>query len=121
MSALRLLFPLLLLTAACDRGSSSTTPTPASSATATGALAVTVDASGFHPASLTAKPNAPVHVTFTRTSDEGCGHQIVFPTLDLRRDLPLNQAVAVDFTMPVSGSLAFTCGMGMLRGSIVAQ
>ena len=84
-------------------------------------LAVTVDAAGFHPDSLHAPANLPVHLVFTRVSDEGCGQQVVFPTLDIRRDLPLNTAVSVDFTMPASGSVAFTCGMNMLRGSVVVQ
>ena len=56
-----------------------------------------------------------------RTTDEGCGQQLVFPDLDIRRDLPLNEPVAVDITMPASGRVAFTCGMAMYQGSVVAQ
>ena len=62
-----------------------------------------------------------MRLVFTRTSDEGCGQQLVFPTLGIRRDLPLNRAVTVDLTMPATGSVAFTCGMDMLRGSVVVQ
>lgn len=84
-------------------------------------LAVTVDGQGFHPASLAAPANEHVRVTFKRTSDEGCAKQVVFPSSNLRRDLPLNQPVDIDVHMPASGSLAFQCGMGMLKGSIVVQ
>jgi plastocyanin domain-containing protein len=33
-------------------------------------------------------------------------------------DLPLNQRVWTDVTMPASGQIDFTCGMGMYRGAI---
>lgn len=80
-----------------------------------------VDASGYHPGEATAPPGEPVQLVFTRTTDEGCGQQLVFPDLQIRRDLPLNEPVAVDITMPASGSVRFTCGMDMYRGSIVAR
>lgn len=95
-------------------------PLPAGSGPVT-ALSVTVDGTGYHPSSLSAPAGKPVRLTITRTSDDGCGQQIVFPKEDVRRDLPLNRAVVVDLSMPSSGSLAFTCGMDMLRGSIVAE
>jgi plastocyanin domain-containing protein len=94
---------------------------PAPGAGQASAIAITVDGAGYHPSSVTAPASQPVHLVFTRTSDEGCGQQLVFPTLNLRKDLPLNTPVAVDFTMPASGSVAFTCGMNMLRGSVVVQ
>jgi hypothetical protein len=84
-------------------------------------IAITVDASGYHPSEAAAAPGQPVRLVFTRTTDEGCGQQLVFPDLDIRRDLPLNEAVAVDLTMPASGSVRFTCGMDMYQGSLIAR
>lgn len=110
------LIGLALAASACN-GAQAVPP----GASQTPAIAVTVDASGFHPDSVHAPASQPTHLVFTRTSDEGCGQQVVFPTLNLRRDLPLHEPVAVDFTMPASGSVAFTCGMNMLRGSVVVQ
>jgi plastocyanin domain-containing protein len=82
---------------------------------------VAVDGTGYHPSEAKAPAGKPVRLEFTRTSDEGCGQQLVFPTLDIKKDLPLNQPVAVDVTMPASGQVAFTCGMDMYKGSIVAE
>ena len=82
---------------------------------------VTVDGTGYHPSETKAPGGKPVRLEFTRTSDEGCGQQLVFPTLDIKKDLPLNQPVSVDVTMPASGKVAFTCGMDMYRGSVVAE
>ena len=59
--------------------------------------------------------------TNTRTTDEGCGQELVFPSLGIKKALPLNQPIAIDVTMPASGKLAFTCGMDMMRGTIVAD
>jgi plastocyanin domain-containing protein len=86
-----------------------------------GAIRVIVDASGYQPAEVRAPAGKPVRLEFLRTSDDGCGQQLVFPTLDIRRDLPLNEVVPVDITMPASGSLSFTCGMDMYRGAVIAQ
>ena len=84
-------------------------------------LEVKVDAVGYHPDTLHAKAGKPVRLVVTRTTDDGCGQQLVVPSLHLKYDLPLNQPVAIDLTMPSSGSLAFACGMDMMKGSIVAD
>lgn len=132
MTAIRTLgiLTILAFASACERGATATAQgtqpsttdhaAHATAAAATADLQLTVDGTGYHPSSINAPAGKPVRLTIRRTSDEGCGQQIVFPSLDIRRDLPLNQAVTVEFTMPASGSVAFTCGMDMLRGSIVA-
>ena len=84
-------------------------------------FAVSVDGSGYHPAEVTAPAGTPIRLVFTRTSDEGCGQQVVFPDLDIRRDLPLDAPVAIDVTTPASGAIAFTCGMSMYQGSVVVR
>lgn len=83
-------------------------------------VAVTVSDRGFQPTEASVRAGQPVTVVFTRTSDNECGTQVIFPTLNIRRDLPLNQPVEVTFT-PTAGTITFTCGMNMLRGSIVAR
>ena len=102
---------------ACNKKSEAS----AASADGRAVVKVTVDGSGYHPSEAKAPGGKPVRLEFTRTSDEGCGQQLVFPALDIKKDLPLNQPVAVDVTMPASGKVAFTCGMDMYRGSIVAE
>lgn len=84
-------------------------------------MKITVNEKGYDPAALSAPAGQKVRLTFTRTSDEGCGQQVAFPSLNLKKDLPLNKPVSVDVTMPASGNLGFTCGMGMYRGSVVVQ
>ena len=102
-------------------------PAPAPSAPevvtapADGRVPVRVDGEGYHPATIRARAGQAITLVFTRTTDETCGQQLVFPTQNIRRDLPLNQAVEVPVTVPATGSLAFTCGMNMYRGQLAVQ
>ena len=106
-----------LFAAACSSGS----VTPSAAAPSRRESSVEVGASGYSPSEVAAAAGEEVRLVFTRTSDEGCGQQLVFPDMNIRRDLPLDEAVPVDITMPASGSVAFTCGMGMYRGSVVVR
>ena len=83
-------------------------------------IRIQVDGLGFHPDEVKAPAGQLVHLTFVRTSDDGCGQQLIVPSLDLHKDLPLDREVALDLAMPATGRLEFTCGMGMLRGAVVA-
>jgi plastocyanin domain-containing protein len=83
-------------------------------------FSVEVGGDGYHPGEISAPPSTPIRLVFTRTTDEGCGQELVIPSLDVHRDLPLNEQVAVDLVTPASGRLAFTCGMGMYQGAVVA-
>jgi plastocyanin domain-containing protein len=45
----------------------------------------------------------------------------VFPSLNIRRSLPLNEPVVIEFTPNKSGEIGFVCGMNMLRGTAVVH
>jgi len=81
---------------------------------------VRVTMNGFEPARLTLKAGVPARVTFVRTTDQTCATAVVFPSMNVRHDLPLNQPVNVDFT-PSAGELGFACGMNMFKGAIVVE
>ena len=42
------------------------------------------------------------------------------PAEFLKRALPLNEPVVIEFT-PAKGEIAFACGMGMLHGTVLVQ
>jgi Cu+-exporting ATPase len=46
---------------------------------------------------------------------------VVFPSLNIKRTLPLNEPVVIEFTPAKTGEIAFACGMNMLRGAVVVQ
>lgn len=84
-------------------------------------VTIRVDGSGYHPARVRAAANSEITLSFLRTTDECCGQQLKIPSLNIQRDLPLNQAVAVAVRVPANGQLGFTCGMDMYRGAVVVQ
>ena len=102
--------------AAARAGGSTTAIRPAVQA-----AKVVVTDQGFEPAKVTLKAGNPAKLTFVRTSDKTCATEVVFPSLKLKRPLPLNEPVDVDFTPSTTGEITFACGMDMLKGVIVAQ
>ena len=80
---------------------------------------VTADGSGFAPASIPAKKGEPVALEFTRTTDQTCATEAVFPDLGLEAKLPLNTPVRVSFKPEKTGDVVFTCGMGMFAGKVI--
>ena len=82
---------------------------------------VTVSDQGFQPARVSVRPGATARITFVRTSDATCATEVAIPSLKIKRALPLNQPVTVEFTPQKTGDVEFACGMGMLRGTIVVQ
>lgn len=106
---------------ATHQAPSTNSPAPAPSAAERHRVTVTVTGSGYEPGSISAHAGQPLTLVFKRTTDQGCGQQVVFPDRDIRRDLPLNQDVEVELTPRENETIAFTCGMGMYRGSVVAS
>jgi cobalt-zinc-cadmium efflux system membrane fusion protein len=82
---------------------------------------ILVNERGFEPANVVLRAGAPARLTFLRTTDKTCGTEVVFPSLNMKRTLPLNQPVDIGFTPAKPGELAFACGMNMLRGTIIVQ
>ena len=84
-------------------------------------VTVRVTDGGYEPVSLELKRDITARVTFVRKSKTTCGTEVVMPDYDIKRALPLNEPVVVEFMPRKSGEFTFTCGMGMLRGKVVVQ
>ena len=82
---------------------------------------ITVGVQGYEPARVNLRAGVPARLTFVRTTDKTCGTEIVFPSLNINRALPLNQAVVIEFTPSKAGDIAFACGMNMLQGVVVVS
>ncbi|MBA3714159.1 MAG: cupredoxin domain-containing protein [Pyrinomonadaceae bacterium] len=83
------------------------------------AIKVTLSSKGYEPSRIEAKKGQPVKLAFYRADAENCGGEVVFPSQGIRKKLPVRQTVLVEVTPKETGELAFTCGMGMLRGALV--
>ncbi|HVS31870.1 MAG TPA: cupredoxin domain-containing protein [Thermoanaerobaculia bacterium] len=78
-------------------------------------------AGNYSPAEITVTEGTPVRINFIRESAANCGGKVVFPELGFERDLPAGKTTIVEFLPKKSGALSFTCGMGMMKGSIVVN
>jgi RND family efflux transporter MFP subunit len=74
---------------------------------------------GYKPASITVRKNILVRLTFLRQVEVTCGTEVSIPEYNIKRELPLNEPVVIDFTPARAGEIGFACGMNMLRGKIV--
>ncbi len=82
---------------------------------------VTVTKDGFSPSSIRAEKGYPLTLVFYRADNKGCGKEVVSESLNIRKKLPLKKNVTVVITPTDTGEIAFACGMGMMKGSIVAH
>lgn len=106
-------------------GTAPNSPAPAAGAdqseAAVQSVRVAVTEQGFDPARLTLQAGVPARLIVTRTTDNTCGTEIAVPSLGVKRELPLNTPVTIEFTPAKAGDIAFACGMNMLKGVIVVQ
>ncbi len=85
------------------------------------AVTIRVSSRGFTPARLELQAGVPARLTFLRVDEQNCGTEVVFPSLGLRRDLPLNQPVVVEIPPQGAQKLDFSCGMDMLKGQVLVR
>jgi plastocyanin domain-containing protein len=75
---------------------------------------------GYAPAVIRVRAGAPVRLDFHRDETNPCTEEVVIPDFGIRTYLPAHRTTPVSFT-PAAGTYEFTCGMGMVRGTIIAE
>lgn len=74
---------------------------------------------GYHPGRIALAAGEAVRLKFLRREAGACSRELVVPSIGIRRELPQGVEVVVDLPPMAAGEYAFTCGMNMLRGSLV--
>jgi plastocyanin domain-containing protein len=74
---------------------------------------------GYAPSVIRVRAGVPVQLDFHRDETNPCTEEVVLPAFGIRTYLPAHQTTAVRFT-PGPGTFEFACGMGMVRGTIIA-
>lgn len=83
-------------------------------------VTVSVDGTGYHPASFNVKAGKPVHLTFV-SKGAGCANQVAIPALKKTFSLEQGQKKEIVFTPKKGQTLAFACSMKMFKGKAVAK
>ena len=76
---------------------------------------------GYEPATVRVAAGRPVRLVFDRQETSSCSEEVVFADFGLRKFLPANQETVLEVTPAAPGTYAFTCGMGMMHGRLVAE
>jgi len=87
----------------------------------TQSVTVILSDKGYQPESIKLLKGIPARVTYVRKVEATCGTEIVLAEYNIKRELPLNQAVVIEFTPTKTGEFTFACGMDMLRGKIIVR
>ncbi len=82
---------------------------------------VIVDDKGFTPSHVEVQKGKPATLVFVRTTDDTCAKEVVFPDLNMEKDLPLRTAVNIDIPTGDARTLTFQCGMAMYKSAVVIQ
>jgi plastocyanin domain-containing protein len=95
----------------------------APSAASTGATAevVIVVDGGYSPNTVRARKGERLRLVFDRRDDSSCSEEVVIPALGIKRYLPTGERTTIEVTPNEAGRIPFTCGMSMLRGTIIVD
>jgi len=83
-------------------------------------VAITVKG-GYSPNVVEVEQGRPVQLSFYRDEENSCSEELLLPDFSIRRDLPAFKTTLVELLPDKPGRYEFTCGMGMLRGSLVVR
>ena len=73
---------------------------------------------GYHPPRVLAAAGVPLRIVFDRREDNACSERVVFPGTGVEASLAAHASTAVDLPPLAPGAHEFTCGMGMLHGTV---
>ncbi|MBO3272127.1 cupredoxin domain-containing protein [Hymenobacter defluvii] len=76
---------------------------------------------GYSPNVIEVEHGKPVQLNFYRDEENTCSEELLLPDFNIRRDLAPFKTTAIEFLPKQAGTFEFTCGMHMLRGSLVVK
>lgn len=83
-----------------------------------GQVLIRATADDFIPSRVEVKGGEKVTLVFLREVERSCMSKVVFPTLDIEKDLPLGETVEIEVTPEAGGTIPFECPMGHGKSSI---
>lgn len=76
---------------------------------------------GYSPNTVRARKGERIRLVFDRKDDSSCSEEVVIPQFNIKRFLPTGRRTAIEVIPVAAGRIPFTCGMGMLRGTILVD
>ena len=75
----------------------------------------------YSPNVISAKAGKPVRINFLRQENSECSRFVIFSDFNIRKELPENETVSIEFTPEKAGEYLFTCDMGMYQGKLIVK
>ncbi|MEK7478096.1 MAG: cupredoxin domain-containing protein [Patescibacteria group bacterium] len=88
--------------------------------TVEGSVDIIVDG-GYTPEIITVPVGKKTTLNFLRRDPSSCLEEVVLGDFSIRKELPLNQKVAIEITPEKKGEFIYSCGMGMFHGKIIVR
>lgn len=82
---------------------------------------VTVTNKGFEPSQIKTLQGIEVELEVIRKTNETCATEIIIPSKNIKKELPLNKTVNIKLGKLKKGEITFSCGMDMISGVINVQ
>src|SRR5689334_19041330 len=76
---------------------------------------------GYSPGTIELKSGVPARLIFNRQENASCSEEVIFGDFGIARKLPAFEKTVIEFTPNQTGKFTFTCGMGMLRGTLLVK
>jgi plastocyanin domain-containing protein len=76
---------------------------------------------GYEPNVIVVRKGQPVRLDFYRDETSSCSDTVVFGDFGISQPLPAFKTTPVEFTPAKAGEFTFTCGMNMLRGTLIVE
>lgn len=95
--------------------------TPALAARAPRTVELTVTKDGFVPAEIKVRKGEPVKLVITRKVQRTCATEVVLDGTGIKKELPLDQAVEIEFTPEKAGKIRYACAMNMVGGVLLVE
>ncbi len=83
-------------------------------------IEMAVEYSGYVPSSFKLQKDVPVQWVIDGKGITGCTSDIIVPSLGIRERLKPGENI-IEFTPTKAGNIAFSCGMGMVRGNFIVE
>jgi plastocyanin domain-containing protein len=75
----------------------------------------------YKPAYIQVERNRQITLRFTRRDASPCAEIVIFNSLNISQQLPLNRPIDIKLQLENPGEYEFTCQMGMYRGKLMVK
>lgn len=84
-------------------------------------IEIIVDDGIYSPSHIQVGVGESITLRFLRKDPSPCAEKVVFSSLNISEDLPINKHKDVTITIDQAGEYEFTCQMQMYRGTLLVQ